>query len=165
MLQVKSQEKPPGILHEDAALAWHEITGKELGIAFRENGTTRRDVNLEIKQDGRKTPTVVQTLASIEIPEEVAEKYADEPLLAETMVAFAYEHYRSNIERISRLMNLVFETKRMVDLTAIRTIDIVFALRVDRDEATDEVIGESVTATVGTQKFVYSNAGVFDKEV
>ena len=163
MLQVK-QEKPQGILHEDAALAWHEITGKELGIAIQGDGTTR-NVNLEIKQDGRKTPTVVQTLASIEIPEEVVAKYDDEPLLAETMVAFAFEHYRSNIERISRLMNLVFETKRMVDLTAIRSIDIVFALRVDRDEASDEVIGESVTATVGTQKFVYSNAGVFDKEV
>ena len=163
MLQVK-QEKPQGILHEDAALAWHEITGKELGIAIQGDGTTR-NVNLEIKQDGRKTPTVVQTLASIEIPEEVDAKCADEPLLAETMVAFAFEHYRSNIERISRLMNLVFETKRMVDLTAIRSIDIVFALRVDRDEASDEVIGESVTATVGTQKFVYSNAGVFDKEV
>lgn len=164
MLQVKSQGEHPDILHEDAALTWFEITGKELGIAIQEDGTTR-NVNLEIKQDGRKTPTVVQTLASIEIPEEVTAKYTDEPLLAETMVAFAFEHYRSNIERISRLMNLVFESRRLVDLTAVRSIEIVFALRVDRDEDTDEVIGESVTATVGTQKFVYSNAGVFDKEV
>ena len=164
MLQVKSQGERPDILHEDAALTWHEITGKELGIAVQGNGTTR-NVNLEIKQDGRKTPTVVQTLASIEIPENVVEKCADEPLLAETMVAFAFEHYRSNIERISRLMNLVFESRRLVDLTAVRSIEIVFALRVDRDEDSDEVIGESVTATVGTQKFVYSNAGVFDKEV
>ena len=164
MLQVKSQGERPDILHEDAALTWHEITGKELGIAVQENGTTQ-NVNLEIKQDGRKTPTTVQTLASIEIPEEVVAKYADEPLLAETMATFAFEHYRGNIERISRLMNLVFESRRLVDLTAVRTIEIVFAVRVERDEATDEVIGESVTATVGQQKFVYSNAGVFDKEV
>lgn len=165
MLQVKSQGERPDILHEDAALTWHEITGKELGIAMRGEGTTRRDVNLEIKQDGRKTPTVVQTLASIEIPEEVTAKYDDEPLLAETMASFAFEHYRSNIERLSRLMNLVFESRRLIDLTAIRSIEIIFALRVDRDEDSDEVIGESVTATVGNQKFVYSNAGVFDKEV
>ena len=164
MLQVKSQGERPDILHEDAALTWHEITGKELSIAVQGNGTTQ-NVNLEIKQDGRKTPTVVQTLASIEIPENVVEKYADEPLLAETMVAFAFEHYRGNIERISRLMNLLFESRRLIDLTAVKTIEIIFALRVDRDEDTDEVIGESVTATVGTQKFVYSNAGVFDKEV
>ena len=162
MLQVKSQEKSSGILHEDAALAWHEITGKELNVVARENGTTH-DINLELKQDGRKTPAIVLSLASIEIPEEVVVKYADEPLLAETISNFAFEQYRANVERISRLMNLVFESRRMIDLTAVRCVSVQFSVRVERDDQ-DEIVSEAVIATVGQDAFVYSNAGVFDPE-
>ena len=160
MLQVKSQEKSPTILHGDTALEWYEITGRELKIATRQNGTIH-DINLELKQDGRKTPTILLTLASIKIAEEVIAKYEDDPLLEETLVNFAMERYKGSIDRISRLFNLTYETRRMIDLTSVKTIEVAFTVSVERDDQ-DQVTGEAIVATVGEQTFIYSSAGVFD---
>lgn len=162
MLQVKSQEASSTILLEEYALKWHEITGKELEIVVKEDGTTH-NINLEIKQEGRKTSTVALNLVSVDVPEEVVAKYADDPLLEKTIATFAAEQYRDLIEMISRFISNAYESNHIVNLTGVKSVEIQIALRVDRDEDSDEVIGESITATVGERKFVYSNAGVFDE--
>ena len=163
MLKIRNYENTSPLLDEKTAVEWHEITGKEFGIQTREKEGTHT-INLEVKQEGRKTPKILLPLVTVVIPETVTAKYAEEPNLEQTIYVFAIEHYQEVIDTVSLLLTAAMEGNRVVDLTGVKRPHIAFSVKVERD-ANDKILSEDVVATLGnaeTPTHIYSNAGVFD---
>lgn len=162
MLLVKSSEKQE-FLDTDAALEWYDVTGKELRIA--ENITdTGCKIQLEGKQDGRKTSIPMLAIATVTIAPEVTATYEKEPLLKDTIKSFANAQFKSNIDNVKRLIDIAMEgNARVVNLSETQPITIDVTQHIERDDE-DNVVSENIVAKVSTTdtKFIYSPAGVFD---
>lgn len=150
------------ILNKDQQFEWFDLTGKELKISESEKGGVV-EITLDIKQDGRKTPISLFTIATVTIAPEVSEKFGEDALLESTIAAFARNTFQPKLTMVSDSINNAIKGNNVVSLTGIKTVSVEFSQRVERDED-DNVVSTDVIAQIegNSTVYVYSPAGVFD---
>ena len=161
MLQVLGSDETR-ILNKEQKFEWFDLTGKELKISESEKAGVV-SITLDIKQEGRKTPISLFTIATVTIAPEIAERIAEDALLASTIAEFARNTFQPKLTMVSDSISNAIKSNHVVSLTGINPVNIVFLQRIERDED-DNVISTDVIAQVegNSSVHVYSPAGVFD---
>ena len=165
MLQVLGSDpgSPGRILNALEQFEWFDLTGKELKIAeTAKEGVI--DITLDMYQAGRKTPTLLHTIASITIESEVVARFEDDPQLEPTIAEFSRQAYQETLKMVSDSISNAFSTRQVVNLSGIKTIEVNFSQRIERDED-DNIVATDVIAQVHGNSivYIYSPAGVFDE--
>ena len=150
------------ILNREQQFDWFDLTGKELKISETEKAGVI-NITLDIKQDGRKTPTVLLVIATVTIAPEIAERVTEDTLLKSTIAEFAHNAFQPRLTMVNESISNAYETRKVVNLAGIKTVDVTFSQRIQRDED-DNVVSTDVIAQVEGKStvYVYSPAGVFD---
>lgn len=162
MLQVLGSD-PGSILNNEQQFEWFDLTGKELKI----EETTKEgviNITLDMYQAGRKTPTLLHTIASITIEPEVLERFADDTQLEPTIAEFSRQAYQETLKMVSDSIANAYSSGQVVNLSGIKTIEVNFSQRIERDED-DNIVATDVIAQVqgNSTVYIYSPAGVFDE--
>lgn len=161
MLQVLGSDETR-ILNDEQQFEWFDLTGKELKISETEKDGVV-NISLDIKPDGRKTPIVLFTIATVRIASELTERLAEDTLLESTIADFARNAFQPKLTMVSDSISNAVKSKSVVSLTGMKPVNIEFSQRVERDED-DNVVSTDVIAQIEGKSsvHVYSPAGVFD---